>query len=298
MTDAIHKDVSQEEEVEESPLANDRLSFIDEMVETQRKAREEELGTPPSEEDAGEEEEHEEEEPEQEEETPEPEKPQMVTVKVDGEEKEVPLSDVIARYQKGEAADRRLEEAARLKKEAELLRAQPTPPKQDAEEEPQITRAELIKALQYGTEEEAAEALEKYEAQGRKQPTFDLEKHYAEIERRLDARKREDAWKVDNKDIADDPNLYGMVFQRTAQRIQSGETRDVFEVATEEAEAVREWMKKFAPAPSQQQQQKIDRKRSLDHVPAAEGKQEPPKEEKPKTNAEVIAEMAASRPGG
>lgn len=44
---------------------------------------------------------------------------QLYKVKIDGEEKEVPLEDLIANYQKGTAAYKKFEEAAKLKKEAD-----------------------------------------------------------------------------------------------------------------------------------------------------------------------------------
>jgi hypothetical protein len=42
-----------------------------------------------------------------------------VKVKVDGEEREVPIDDLVTRYQKESAAEKRFEEAARLRREAE-----------------------------------------------------------------------------------------------------------------------------------------------------------------------------------
>lgn len=52
----------------------------------------------------------------------EPEPPKSVKVKVNGEEREVPLDEVLSRYQKAEAAEKRFEEAARLRKEADELK--------------------------------------------------------------------------------------------------------------------------------------------------------------------------------
>lgn len=53
---------------------------------------------------------------------PEPDQPKSVKVKVNGEEREVPLDEVLSRYQKAEAAEKRFEEAARLRKEADELK--------------------------------------------------------------------------------------------------------------------------------------------------------------------------------
>lgn len=298
MTDAIHEDVSQEEESFE--LNDERQDYINQLAAQRSKERDEELGIEPTDEAAEvPEDEPEEESEEEHEETPpaQPEPaPQTVKVKVDGEERDVPLSEVIAQYQKGQAADRRLEEAARLKREAEQRATQLPPlPEKGAEKEEGISRSDLIKALQYGTEEEAAEAFEKYEA--RLRPSVDTETVYAEINRRMEAQRLEDQWRGANEDIAKDQQLYGLVFQRTAQKVRGGDERSVFEIATEEAEAVRSWLKSYAPTPPARSE-KLDKKRGLDKVPAAETKQTPPPEKKPKTTAEIIAEMSASRPGG
>ena len=59
---------------------------------------------------------------------------QMVRVKVDGQEEEVPLSRVLAQYQKNSAADRRLEEASKAIAEAKALKAEIAALKQPKEE--------------------------------------------------------------------------------------------------------------------------------------------------------------------
>lgn len=55
----------------------------------------------------------------QEESAPETPAVQTVRVKIDGEEKEVPLDHVVAKYQKDAAAEKRLEEASKMRREAE-----------------------------------------------------------------------------------------------------------------------------------------------------------------------------------
>lgn len=66
----------------------------------------------------------------------------VVTVKIDGETRQIKQSELIAGYQKGEAASKRFEEAAQLRKSVEQERAQ------TAQE-----RAHLAEALQHYTQQ-------------------------------------------------------------------------------------------------------------------------------------------------
>jgi hypothetical protein len=75
---------------------------------------------------------------------------EMRTVKVDGVEKQVPLStlieDGIRTHQKESAADKRLEEATRLMLQVEQMKAQPAPASEEAAK-PQPTQEEKIGRL-------------------------------------------------------------------------------------------------------------------------------------------------------
>lgn len=105
---------------------------------------------------------------------------EMVTLKVDGEEKQVPMSEVVEAgrrtMQKESFADKRLQEATDLLKEAKEARQVPsnqppgpgpgvgapspgTPP-------PNFDAAELARAIQYGSEEEATAAVVKMTSLG------------------------------------------------------------------------------------------------------------------------------------
>ena len=103
---------------------------------------------------------------------------ELVEITVDGEKKKVPLSKIVdagtRTLQKETAADSRLEEATRLNKEAKanLEESKKTQvPEKDLEKEATPKDAEEIKALrtayihatQYGTPEEADEAMQAYE---------------------------------------------------------------------------------------------------------------------------------------
>lgn len=105
----------------------------------------------------------------------------MVRVKIDGEEQEVELSKVLGSYQKGSAADKRLEEATRLLKEAKettqaaatspaaATTSQAAPPAGDE----LVEKAKKAFSLLYaGDEDAAAQAFaEMFGPGGGKQPT-------------------------------------------------------------------------------------------------------------------------------
>jgi hypothetical protein len=106
-----------------------------------------------------------------------------VKIVVDGEEREVPLSEVtdagVRALQKESAADKRLEEATKLLKEAQEVKTQPPEKEPDVEEEEVSTEPDELKdaekelakkrqvhrdAIQYGTDEEVEEAMIAYES--------------------------------------------------------------------------------------------------------------------------------------
>lgn len=99
---------------------------------------------------------------------------ELVTLVVDGKKIEVPLSDVhdagIRTLQKESSADSRLEEATLLLKDAQKIVQTPVEvetPTQESDEDRKARLATLrstyVHATQYGSEEEAVDALEKWE---------------------------------------------------------------------------------------------------------------------------------------
>jgi hypothetical protein len=98
---------------------------------------------------------------------------QTVKVKINGQEREVPLTDVIREYQIGNASRAKLEEASRMKKEAEqilgfvqqfapAMQGQQQQPAQQApgkQMTPQERAANLARVVHYGSEQEIADAL-------------------------------------------------------------------------------------------------------------------------------------------
>ena len=86
----------------------------------------------------------------------------MVKVKVDGQELEMSLNDVVSGFQRKEASDRRFQEAARLRKEAEmLLQSKPQQTESvthnEVADDVKSSAKAVISSLLDGDEENAAE---------------------------------------------------------------------------------------------------------------------------------------------
>lgn len=142
-----------------------------------------------------------------------------VKVKVDGVESQVLLADVLRNYQKGSAADRRLEEATRLLKEAEARAATPAPVSQAAPALPAPVSEELLgKAKQVlsrmyeGDEDGAAKMLvELTQNQGGEQPTLtpalNVDDVAVVIEQRLAVKNAFAMVQKDYPDVLANPDL-------------------------------------------------------------------------------------------
>lgn len=88
---------------------------------------------------------------------------QTVRVKVDGQEQDVALDEVIRNFQKTQAADARLREATRLFKEAEAARASATtfaPQPETPAVDISATKQEFFDALMSGDEETASQKFD------------------------------------------------------------------------------------------------------------------------------------------
>jgi ribosomal protein S30 len=206
-----------------------------------------------------------------------------VKVKIYGQEEEVDLEKLIEHgkrdYQKDRAADIKLQEAARRLRqieeyEARVMRA----PSQDAPQQDATPQQDAPKE----TDDERTERI---------------------VYNRETLRARED---FDTKfpEIASDQFLMNMAAQLEQQRLDTARALgepfgDPFKAYREHGETIRKWIKQFQPAQTVvTSEEKAERKRTIVAVPAASAKAPAPKEEKPQTASEIIAEMAAARKAG
>jgi hypothetical protein len=254
----------------------------------------------------------------------------VTKMKVNGEEVEVPLSQIKSHLQKDIAGDRKLQEAAaerqRLQRERELLEqertqklqqsmAQNRPPKLDAEEAKKRARA-LLERVYDGDLDNAAEEFASY-LQG---SPVDTDNILAEAERRaMSALERKEAernqrefqdsinqgvsvLKTTHPEVLDDPRLFDLVDGETLRildRQKSGDPEFASltpkEIIIRAAQSVDEWRKGAVGKPKQGTRE--ERKANLKPMPrgmnATRQPNKPP--EVDMSPAAVIARMAAAR---
>ncbi len=302
MSDAINQDVTDKEQPTLTSPESPRARALAAIEEGHRARMEEEMGMSLSDDKAQE---------EVEEEAPaaveQPPVPGAFKVKVDGVEQEVSAEDLIRAYQKNSAADRRLEEAARILRDAEQLAAQqqvaePEQPQGNLREE----AAEMMSKLYDGDQEAAAEALVNLLAKtkGGDQPTrrqeVDADVLAEQVLERMAFNSAVERVKSDYPDLVADSNLEQLVVMQSTNLVSSGVPRA--EALLSVAESLYKSLGKTptgrqqdTPKPKSARQENKDR---LDNVPSASATATsmPVKSEEPDQSA-LIREVARRRIG-
>lgn len=228
-----------------------------------------------------------------------------VRAKIDGEEVEVPLDQVLRQYQKHSTADRRLAEATRLLREAE---ARAAVQQVQAPADPPVTQApntkEFLDALFQGDESTAAQALEQL-MQGRQQhtPIPDASAIAQQVKQQIEVESALSGFASDYADIVADPYLANMADRELETRLQHGEA--FADALRASGETVRGWLQsktgavQATPA-STTRNERLDRKADLDtvrtaNVTAVSPTQQPRTEEQ--IRADALAALIKARPG-
>lgn len=243
-----------------------------------------------------------------------------VVVKIDGEDVELPVSEVIRGYQKDSTASRRLEEAARERQRLEELKATLENGRDGSDDKNSLSTDEVdvdeqvsavMSALVEGDEASAAEALKRILAQGRGGKAATSVDHDAlaeQIETRLEQknqqRQQQDAQARDwesfvgnNPMFADNDSperVYGdhLFASRYAAQIEDG-SLSYREALNKTAADVAKRFGVTVPT-KDTRSDKVDRKRQLDTLSVA-GARAVKGQEHTETTEDVLAEMARSR---
>jgi hypothetical protein len=223
-------------------------------------------------------------------------------IKVNGKELELTEAQLIERAQKIEAADEYLRQAAEARRKLEQI-AKPEVDETEIRRRQDEEDRALVRAIQVGTEEEAAAALRKLREQTSARPSLSRDDVSRTIDERLAFNQAIEKFSSEYNDIWSDPILKKIALDRDAQLLKEGDQRPYWDRYSSIGEEVRSWKQSLAPAPKQETtiEEKVARKASAPKVPApASAKAKPAKVEEDDVDdspASVIASMAQRRGG-
>ena len=238
----------------------------------------------------------------------------LVTVKIDGRERQVTVEEMQRQFQKNGAAESRLEEATRLLNEARATAQASAPPpvgvagpgakpdSTDAPEGGEDGAKAFLSSLFEGDEEKATAALNKLLGGRNQVPIQPNDQELAAkltpvIRQQMLQESALEKFAVDNPDIVQDPHLADMADGFLDAEVDAGTPYDkALEAA---AKKTRDWLaskgaKPPETTPTMTRDAKLERKARIDQIPtlnkAASSTVEPAQ-----TTADVIAEMRKAR---
>ena len=239
----------------------------------------------------------------------------MVKVKIDGVEQEVTVAEMQRQYQKGGAADKRLAEATRLLNEARAQALTPQSPpvvvaqssdKNDSTSTPEDGNAgvkEFLATLYEGDEDKTAAALTKLLGGRTQSPTLPNEQELIAkltpgIRQQLVVDSALEKFERDFADLVADPYLDQVAANFIQAEVEGGVPFDqALEVG---GKKTRDWLASKGvkpppePTPATDGNSKLERKASIDQVPAL-NKAASTTVEPPQTASDVIASMRKAR---
>jgi len=241
------------------------------------------------------------------------EEPKMVKVKVDGQEQEVPMDELIKNYQIGSAAQVRLQEATKTLREATELAERLKKSTQDQEQvhnEPQSTESEptppaaLVKeavdALFAGDPEAATAKLSKLVAGTPSQAPLDVDAVADRVRERIQVDSALSEFRSKYPKLLD-PDLAYLTDVRISALRKEGKTlAEAIPLAGAALYDKFGFKSEEPPAPSASRQDRVLRKAAAsDTLPvrtiSAGGTSDPDNEPQPVSS--ILAEMRARRPG-
>lgn len=242
-----------------------------------------------------------------------------VKVKVEGLEEEVDQDTLVRTYQKNRAADRRLEEATTLLREAEAQAAQikaqaaqpvaAQPVENKTPDELRAKASDLLDKMFDGDKESAAEALVTLlaDARGGDQPTpapvqaVDEDSVAARVEERMAVNAAFKTITTDYPDLINDPDLELLTATKINRAVAAGTPRhqamldaadEVYKLTGRQPAG-----RQPDPVPDNSKNRRHDNKERLDKVPVASASATAPSAPMEGSPSSVIAEMAQRRLG-
>lgn len=244
-----------------------------------------------------------------------------VRIKVDGEEREVALADVVRTAQKHEAADARLQEASRL---LENARAQAQQAQQQAQsqqkEQPTTDNAqkarndreqrakELIEAMFHGDEKQAAQVISELlhndlpakDGVNHQQP--DAEQIAQQVEESLARRNALREFATVYPEVLKDPDLATLADMKLARRISQGEAFSQALMQVGDEIYTKTGLKTSATTQANQasiptQTERVERKRQTDFV-RSRSASTASTQDKPESAADIVQGMVNQRARG
>lgn len=242
---------------------------------------------------------------------------------IDGQKAKIKGSQIVARVQKGETADHRLELASRLLQEAKQAAArQAAPPAQGAQPHAQaasqvqeLKDEELAHLIQFGTKEQAAEAVRALRAQ---RPDAVTQQGFASfvaqlpsiVEARISFREGLDFAQKEYGDLLADPYLRPLFIMQEQEAMKAGDRRSKRELYKAIGDGLRQHFNRPAPtatvasaasAPTAQAAQTIAEKQAAKAAAPAAPKLASVRldggggEKKPATREQILDGMRARR---
>lgn len=234
--------------------------------------------------------------------------PKKTKIKVDGQELEVDDEKIreagIKALQKESAADKRLEEATRLRAEAEasILAARNNertdPPAGGPTVVEKLTDDNFlsaVKAIQYGSEADAMTALKSLIATAATtgQPEGLT---VAQANELLDFREAT-KWAHDEyKDVLGDPKLKSLFVTEEKRLRAAGDMRPYREIYTDIGSGLREWRTSLSPTPTPTPTpSRLERKATVVNIPTASVRQPAPQPVKEPSPSDIVDKMRTAR---
>lgn len=231
-----------------------------------------------------------------------------VRVKLEGEEQEFTVADIIRGFQKNEVASRRLNEASAKLREAEEVLAKA---KQQANPETESSQPSVgedattiaksaIEALLNGDEEAAVNALAQLSAgRGNSTQEDNTDAVAARVKQQLEVDSALTKFESDYADVVSDPHLATITNNYLKEEMESGAHATQYDALVAAGDRARDWLAQLTgKTPDNQsstiRNDRVAKKAGMEKVPsnsASAASQDEPTE----TAADIIAEMKKAR---